>query len=101
MQFTATDLDTMLEVTGQPVTIKLSGVTVKVIQGKFRKNFESVSSYESTSGILLPVVLCKTSDLEGITSSHVFEIDGKEYKFDGKPEEQPSGLTKVPLGVRV
>lgn len=101
MQFSDADLDTILEATGEPVVIRLNGVAVKTITGKFRKNFETLSPYESNVGILHPVVLFKTSDLVGITNAHSFTIGGTEYKYDGKPEEQPSGFTKVPLGVRV
>jgi hypothetical protein len=101
MSFSDADLDTILEATGEPVVIQLAGSQVRTIQGKFRKNFETLSPYESNVGILHPVVTCKTSDLVGVTNAHSFVISGTEYKFDGKPEEQPSGFTKVYLGVKV
>ncbi len=100
MQFAATDLDTMLEATGEQVTIKLNGATVKTIQGKFRKDYLDVSPFEANVGILKPAVTVKTSDLTGVTSAHVFEIQGTEYKLDGKPEDKPSGLTLVKLGLK-
>ena len=100
MQFSETDIDAMQATTGQPVAITLSGITDKTIQGKFRKNFESVSPYESNVGILHPALTCKTSDLADVTNDHVFLIGGSEYKFNGKPEEHPSGLSLVHLGIK-
>lgn len=100
MMFSPEDLDTILDATGEPVIIMFGGVQVKAIQGKFRKNFETMSPYESNVGILHPVVTCKTSDLVGVTNAHSFVIGGIEYKYNGKPEEQPSGFTKVFLGVK-
>ena len=100
MQFSEIQLDTILEATGQPVAITLAGVPVKTIQGKFRKNFEAVSPYESNVGILHPIVTVKTSDLIGVTNDHVLLIGGVEDKRDGKPEEQPSGFTVVHLGLK-
>lgn len=101
MQFSTEDIDTILEATGEPVVIQFGGVDVKIIRGKFRKNFASISPYESSVGILHPAVICKTSDLADIDNSYVFIIQGKEYKFDGKPEELPNGLTHVKLGAKL
>ena len=100
MQFDDSDLDTMLDATGEPVAIQLAGATVKTIQAKFRKNYEEVSPFEANIGKLNPAMTCKTSDLAGITNAHVFLIEGTEYKFDGKPNDQPSGLSMVKLGVK-
>jgi hypothetical protein len=100
MPFADTDLDAMLAATGEPVVILLSGVTVSTITGKFRKNYVDVSPYESHVGILKSVFLCKTSDLAGITNDHYFNIQGVDYRFDGKPEDEPTGLTKVKLGIK-
>lgn len=98
MQFTEDELDTILETTGEQIAITLAGSVVLTPWGKFRKNYESVSPFESNVGVLHPVVTVKTSVLSGITNSHVFLIRSIEYKFDGKPEEQPSGFTVVHLG---
>jgi len=98
--FSAADLDTILEATGELIDIKLNGVTVKSPRMKFRKDYESVSPYESNVGILHPAGLCKTSDLAGITNAHVFVVQGVEYKYDGKPEDKPSGFTLVKLGAK-
>lgn len=100
MQFAASDIDAMLSITGEPVEIRLSGVLVKTITGKFRKNYESVSPYESNVGMLTPAVTVKTSDLSGVTNAHSFIVQGVEYKFDGKPEAKPSGLSLVRLGLK-
>jgi hypothetical protein len=97
MQFDSADMDLILEATGENITITDAGGS-RIIRGKFRKNFESVSPYESTTGILLPSFLCKTSDLAGVTSRAVYTVAGSSYKLDGKPEEQPSGFTLVKLG---
>jgi hypothetical protein len=100
MQFDPSDIDTILASTGEPVEVQFGGVTVKTIQAKFRKNFQSVSPYESNVGILLPAFTCKSSDLVGVDNNHTFLIQTKEYKLDGKPEEQPSGFTLVKLGLK-
>lgn len=100
MQFDEADLDAMLAATGEPVAIILNGVTVKTITAKFRKDFLSVSPYESSVGMLQPAITCKTSDLADITTAHIFNVGGVEYKFDGKPEEKPSGLSLVHLAVK-
>ncbi len=100
MQFDADDLDMILDAAGEDVVIKLSGSAIATIQGKFRKNYLDVSPFESSTGILKPVVICKTSDLAGITNNHSFVIQGAEYKFDGKPEELPSGFTHIKLGLK-
>lgn len=100
MQFDSADIDTMLELTGEDVTIILTGLHVKTIKGKFRKNFLSVSPYEIESGTLSPMVTVKTADLEGIGSNHSFIIQDTEYKYDGKPEDQPSGITIIKLGIK-
>ncbi len=97
MSFTSADLDTILAATGEDVTITLSGGTVKTIKGKFRKNFQTASPYQMEVGLLSPAVMVKTSDLAGVTSAHVFVIRGVEYKFNGKPEEEPSGFSRVHL----
>jgi hypothetical protein len=97
MQFDSADMDTILEATGENITITDAGGS-RIIRGKFRKNFASVSPYESNTGILLPSFLCKTSDLSGATSRAVYTVGGVSYRLDGKPEEQPSGFTLVKLG---
>jgi len=98
MQFTEDELDTILEATGEQIAITLAGTTVLSPWGKFRKNYESISPYESNVGVLHPAVTVKTSILAGLTNEHVFLIRGVEYKRDLKPEEQPSGFTVVHLG---
>lgn len=98
--FSDADLDIILAATGEQVTVKLNGVTVKTIQGKFRKDFVDVSPYESNVGTLKPAVTVKTSDLVGVTNAHSFLICGTEYKYDGKPEEKTSGFTLVKLGLK-
>lgn len=98
MQFDATDIDVILDTVGEEIQIS-DGVTT-IIKGKFRKNYQAVSPYESTVGILLPVFTCKTTDMAGITNAAVFSIRGVDYKLDGKPEELPSGLTLVKLGLK-
>jgi hypothetical protein len=42
MQFDSTDMDTILDSTGEDITVNDAGAS-KVIRGKFRKNFQSVS----------------------------------------------------------
>lgn len=101
MIFTSAQLDTILRTTGEPVTIQLSGVTVATVQGKFRKDYEDISGYETSTGILKPAVLVKTSDMAGITSAHTFVVQGTEYKFDGKPHERADGFTLVKLGLKL
>jgi len=101
MQFTETDLDTMLAATGEPVVISIAGVPVRTIQAKFRKDYLSVSPFETSAGVLQPAITCKTSDLADITGSYTFLAREVEYKLDGKPEDKPSGLTVVRLGKKV
>lgn len=99
MQFSQDDMDTILEVTGEPIRIT-DGTRTKTIKGKFRKNFQSVSPYESTTGILLPSFICKTSDFSGVSNAAVYRVQGIDYKLDGKPEESPNGFTTVKLGLK-
>lgn len=99
--FSSDDLDAILDATGEEVIITLSGVTVATINGKFREDYETVSPYESVSGILKPAVLLKTSDLAGITNDHTYVIRGTEYKRDGKPQKRGDGFTLVTLGVKL
>jgi hypothetical protein len=98
--FTEDDLDTILEASGEQIAITLGGVAVSTPWGKFRKNFEPVPGYETSTGILHSIFTMKTSALAGIGNDHVFLIRGIEYKRDGKPVEQPSGFTVVHLGVK-
>lgn len=102
MQFAEADLDAMLAAVGEPFDIILDGVKVKDITAKFRKDFLAVSPYETNLGKLEPALMCKTSVLADVTTAHVFRrrFDGVDYKFDGKPEDKPSGLTLVHLGVK-
>lgn len=99
MSFTGPDMDVILAATGEDVIITDTGGS-KTIRAKFRKNFQSVSPYESNVGILLPAFTCKTSDLVGMTNAAVFTARSVDYKLDGKPEELPSGFTIVKLGLK-
>jgi hypothetical protein len=99
MQFSPDDMDSILSAVGESIQIT-DGLAVKTITGKFRKNFQSVSPYETTVGILLPAFTCKTADMAGVSNAAVFRIQSVDYKLDGKPEEQPSGFTLVKLGLK-
>lgn len=100
MQFPESDLDMILETTGEQVQILLSGTVVSTPWGKFRENFESLQPFESTKAIHHPTLVMKSSVVATLTSSHSFLVRGVEYKFDGKPEHQPSGFSMVHLGVK-
>ena len=89
----------MLDTVGESIRIT-DGISVKTIRGKFRKNFQSVSPYESNVGILLPAFTCKSADMAGVSNAAVYRIQSVDYKLDGKPEEQPSGFTLVKLGLK-
>ena len=100
MQFDPADMDTMLAATGEAIQIT-DGASIKTITGKFRKNFESVSPFETSAGVLHPAFTCKSSDMAGVSNAAVFRIQGIDYKRDGQPEEQPSGFTLVKLGLKL
>ena len=93
-------MDAMLSVTGEDIIIT-DTTGSRTIRGKFRKNFQSVSPFESVTGVLLPAFLCKSSDMVGVTNAAVFTVQGIDYRYDGKPEEQPDGFTLVKLGVKL
>lgn len=97
MQFDAADIADILAETGEDIIIKLAAVTVKTIRGKFRKDFESVSPFEAGAGTLNPVFMCSTADMADVTSANTFVAGGTEYRLNGKPQELPSGFTRVTL----
>jgi hypothetical protein len=101
MQFASADIAAMLSATGQTISVWRTGVQVKTMVVKFRKDFEVVSPFDSQGGILQPGFICATTDMDGITNNHYFLIDGKEYKYDGKPQELSSGMTHVLLGLKL
>lgn len=99
--FSSADLDAILGAAGEDITITLSGVTVKTVRGKFRRDYQNPEGFDGVGGGLQPALLLKTSDLTGITAGHAFLIRGKAYVHDGKPQERNDGLTLVPLGVKL
>ncbi|GEM_PF-4841781 len=101
MPFSAVDLDTILAATGKAVEIRLSGVLVKTVQGKFRKDYQDISPYDASVGTPIPAVLVKTSDLVGITTSHTFTISGTAYVAAGPFEERNDGLSLIRLATNI
>lgn len=99
MQFSETDLNIILAATGEKITITDTNGSKSII-GKFRKNYQSVSPYESNVGLLMPVFTCKTSDIIGVSTAAVFRVRGIDYRLDGKPEDIPTGMTLVKLGLK-
>ncbi len=98
MKFTAADIAEILDTTGQDIQVLSGGIaTGQTIRGKFRKDFESVSPFEAGVGQLNPSFMCATAGMAGITGSNTFIVDGIEYRLHGKPQELPSGFTRVTL----
>jgi len=101
MNFSSADLDAILAATGQAVTIRLSGVLVKTITGKFRQDYEDLSPYDASVATLIPAVLCKTSDLTGITTNHTFTIGGTAYVVAGQFQARNDGLSLIRLATSI
>lgn len=101
MPLSETDLDAILAATGQSVTIRLSGALVKTITGKFRQDYEDLSPYDASVATLIPVVLVKTSDLTGITTSHTFTIGGTAYVAAGPFQARNDGFSLIRLATNI
>ena len=97
MKFSPADIADILAETGEDIVINLSGAVVKTIRAKFRKDFEPVSMGDMDTGLLSPSFMVATSDMEGITSSHLFTVGGTDYRMNTKPQELSSGFTRVLL----
>lgn len=101
MAFSSADLDAILAATGQTITIRLSGVLVNTIIGKFRQDYEDLSPYDASVATLIPAVLVKTSDLVGITTSHTFTISGTAYVAAGPFQARNDGLSLIRLATNI
>ena len=97
MQFDAADIADILAETGKDIAVMLGVATVKTIRGKFRKDFETLSPYEASAGMLNPSFLCATADMADVTNSNTFVISGVEYRVHTKPQDLSSGFTRVIL----
>ncbi len=98
MQFDAADIASILDTTGEDIIVMLGAVTVRTdLRVKFRKDFETVSPFEASGGQLNPAFMCSTADMAGITSANSFIRGGVEYRMHNKPQELPSGFTRVLL----
>lgn len=96
MKFDGADIADILDATGEDIEVYMLGVpTGQIIRGKFRKDFEVVSPFEASGGQLKPAFLCATADMAAIDSTNTFIIGGIEYRMDTKPQELPSGFTRV------
>jgi len=97
MPLSESDLDAILAATGQAVEIRLSGVLVDTVQGKFRENYQDISEYDVNLAALIPAVLIKTSDLVGITTIHTFTTGGVTYVAAGPFQARNDGFSLVKL----
>ena len=98
MRFSDTDLSGMLSAfDASEVIVKLAGVTVKTIAGDYRSAAEVVSPYNAEEVAVMPVVICRASDLTDVTRSHTLTVDGETYKLFGNPSPYGSGFAQVAL----
>lgn len=97
MIFSAADITSILDATGEDVTVMLEAVPVKTLRAKFRKDFETLSPFEASGAMLNPSFICATADLEDVTSSNGFMVGGVEYRLNTKPQDLASGFTRVLL----
>ena len=97
MAFSSADLDAILAATGQAVEIRLAGVLVKTVQGKFRADYQDETVYDSSVAAPIPAVLVKISDLVGITTSHTFVTGGVTYVAAGPFQARNDGFSLVKL----
>jgi len=79
------------------VLVTLDGVHEADFPGIFDERGETVTPYEADRTVFHPVVTVEIGNLNGIGSAHVFGINGKQYKFDGKPHPDGEGFTVVHL----
>jgi hypothetical protein len=100
MPFTETELDMLLADVGEEITVSLYGATVATVTARFRKDYQAVDGYQTGAGALMPGMLCKSSAAAAFTAEHVFtRANSEEYRLNGMPQEQPSGLSVVPLKI--
>ncbi len=93
------DLDTVFDDWADSFTAKLSGATVKQIDGIFEESVETVSPYEAESVVFRPAVSFKTADFNGLDKTHTFtrDADGVVYRIYGEPQPEGVGMTRVAL----
>lgn len=81
---------------GEPVVIRLSGVTVKTVTGIFDESVETVDGYEMERVVFRPQVTLLDADAAGVTRGHTIEVRGVEYRLFGDPRPA-AGLTRLLL----
>lgn len=100
--FSAADLLAMLMATGGETitaTLPATGATV-VLTARFRDAFETVSPYETDSGIMAPSILIRRCDLPLVTPQHTITVRGVTYRMLGKPSPQNDGFARINLGLK-
>ena len=85
---------------GQPITITLSGTTVKTVTGIFDLNPVTVSPGEMEFLQIDAALTISDTDMVGITSDHHFGVGSKIYRMKGKPRPDGYGFTWIPLSVQ-
>lgn len=101
MDLTADATFAIEEAANCTVTARLDGVPVcEPFSGIFDEHAQVAQPWESERAIVKPALTVTDASLAGITSAHTLEIRGVEYKFDGKPQPDGTGLTVVYLGVK-
>ena len=100
MQFADSDLDAILDATGETVTILLGGVQVKSIMAKFRTDAQTQTPFEMLATEVTPAILVKSSDVADLDNGSTFLIRSTEYVRKNKPQNRNDGLTHIFLAVK-
>jgi hypothetical protein len=92
------------------VTARLSGAVTAQFLGICNENAEVVAPFQAEATTFKTTLTAASSDMDGVTSGHVltmehladstWSLNGREFRFEGKPRPDGVGLTTTFLTVK-